>query len=296
MLHYSGWARLRYINVKEILMNTRFSRKLLVLAVGMVLPALALAADKPATHSAPADTVAKPMGQVPQAMPADAPRYSDRTQMKQWSSEKEQLENVLKTSLGKDRGFARQEIERQGFRITSVNKETPGELEYEVVKGHNSYEVQFDFDKGTVKKVDVSTNMWKAESTKKALKDANYKYDYPKTASPASAAYSDRARMKTWTNEKERLEKSLAVDQSKDYYRKEIVKHGYKIAAVNEDKQDYIEYEIVKGDNSYEVQVDFDKATGKSKKVDVTSNLWENEKTDRMTDKGDARKEARVKN
>ncbi|MEO5700542.1 MAG: hypothetical protein ABIS17_16585 [Casimicrobiaceae bacterium] len=283
-------------------MKARFSRSILAVAVSLVLPTLALAADKAATTPAPAGTMAKPMAQPTQAMPAptqampaDAPRYSDRTQMKQWSSEKEQLENALKTSIGKDRAFARQEVERQGFRITSVNKDKPDELEYEVVKGHNSYEIQFDFDKGAVKKVDVSTNMWKAASTKKALKDANYKYAYPKTVSPSSAAYSDRARMKTWTNEKEQLEKSLAIGQSKDYYRKEIVKHGYKVAAVNEEKPDYLEYEIVKGDNSYEVQVDFDKATGKSTKVDVTSNLWENDKTDRMTNRAEARKEARVK-
>ena len=61
--------------------------------------------------------------------------------------------------------------------------------------------------------------------------------------------------------------------------------NGYKVTAVNDREKDYVEYEIAKGDNSYEVQIDLDPATQTAKKIDVTSNLWEAEATDRATDK-----------
>jgi hypothetical protein len=41
---------------------------------------------------------------------------------------------------------------------------------------------------------------------------------------------------------------------------------GWTITAVNKDKPDYAEWEIVKGDQSYEVQLNFEKASHKSKK------------------------------
>jgi hypothetical protein len=56
---------------------------------------------------------------------------------------------------------------------------------------------------------------------------------------------------------------------------------GYKITSVNADKPDYVEYEIVKGNDTYEVQIDFDKNSNKAIKVDVTSNLWQAEATDK---------------
>jgi hypothetical protein len=46
---------------------------------------------------------------------------------------------------------------------------------------------------------------------------------------------------------------------------------------VNYDKPDYIEYEIVKGNDSYEVQVDIDKNSNKAAKVDVVMNVWKTE-------------------
>ena len=56
------------------------------------------------------------------------------------------------------------------------------------------------------------------------------------------------------------------------------------ITSVNDREADYVEYEIVKGDNSYEVQIDLDPTTKLGKEVDVTSNLWEAESTDRTKD------------
>jgi hypothetical protein len=59
-----------------------------------------------------------------------------------------------------------------GWKVTSVNYDKPDYVEYEIVKGDDSYEVQIDFDKNSNKatKVDVAMNAWKADSTKQALK------------------------------------------------------------------------------------------------------------------------------
>jgi uncharacterized protein YmfQ (DUF2313 family) len=267
--------------------------KLTIIATALAAPAFAFAAgDK---------TMDKPMDKSPSAMeqphatpPAsraasDPTRYSDRAHMKEWSSDKKQLEQALST--GQDKAYYRQELEKLGYVITALNKDKPDYLEYEIVKGNNSYEVQIDFDKKTHKstKVDVTTNVWKADATERVLKDANYKSEYPKMAAPDADRYSDRVRMKGWTSEKDRLEKSLKTGQPKDYYPAELKRLGYQVTAVNDRESDYVEYEIVKGDDSYEVQIDLD-GTGKAKKVDVTTNLWEADATDRAKAKGSNRK------
>lgn len=101
--------------------------------------------------------------------------------------------------------------------------------------------------------------------------------------------YSDREQMKSWTDEKDRLEKALRVGEGKDYYRQELGNLGYRITAVNQDKRDYVEYEVVKGSNTYEVQIDLDEATGKAKKIDVTTNMWRAEATEQALEHGQDR-------
>ena len=51
------------------------------------------------------------------------------------------------------------------------------------------------------------------------------------------------------------------------------------------DKADYAEYEVVKGSDSYEVQIDFDKG-GKARKVDVAANVWKADATERALKSG----------
>jgi chitodextrinase len=213
------------------------------------------------------------------------PAYSDRDQMKSWTDEKDRLEKALRTGEGQE--YYRAELGKLGYRITAVNNNDPDYLEYEIVKGSNTYEVQIDLDKatGTAKKIDVTTNMWKAEATEKALKDAKYNVDYSEATAAASPRSSDRARMKTWTSEKERLEKTLKAHQAKSYYPQALKDLGYQITAVNNDESDYVEYEIVKGQDSYEVQIDLDKKTGKAKKVDVTTNMWQADATDKALER-----------
>lgn len=96
-------------------------------------------------------------------------RYSDRDRMKSSKNDEDKLEQVLKT--GEEKAFYRRELEKMGWQITSVNYDKPDYLEYEIVKGDRSYEVQIDFDKNSHKasKVDVAANAWKTDATKKAL-------------------------------------------------------------------------------------------------------------------------------
>src|SRR5215470_19827244 len=103
----------------------------------------------------------------PASNPSD---YSDRDRIRSSSDEKKQLEQALKT--GEEKDFYRRELEKMGWQITAVNYDKPDYVEYEIVKGQSTYEVQLDFDKNSLKanKVNVAYNLWKAEATNKALK------------------------------------------------------------------------------------------------------------------------------
>ena len=208
----------------------------------------------------------------------DVSKYSDRDRMKNSKNEEDTLERALKTGESKD--FFRKELEKMGWQITSVNYDKADYVEYEIVKGNDTYEVQIDFDKNSNKatKVDVALNAWQTEATDKALKDKK-KVAYPNKTTANPERYSDRDRMKSGKNTKEKLEQTLKTGESKDFYRRELEKTGWKVTSVNYDKPDYVEYEIVKGDDSYEVQMDIDKNSHKATKVDVTANAWKTDAT-----------------
>ena len=205
-------------------------------------------------------------------------RYSDRDRMKTAKDSEDKLEQALKTGEAKE--FYRRELEKLGWQITSVNYDKPDYLEYEIVKGDDSYEVQIDFDKNSRKatKVDVTMNAWKTDATEQALKDRK-KVAYPSRTTPNPERYSDRDRMKTAKDSEDKLEQALKTGEAKEFYRRELEKMGWKVTSVNYDKPDYVEYEIVKGNDSYEVQIDFDKNSHKATKVDVAMNAWKTDAT-----------------
>ncbi|HSE86845.1 MAG TPA: hypothetical protein VLJ79_11525 [Candidatus Binatia bacterium] len=215
--------------------------------------------------------------------------YSDRDRATASKDAKDKLEQTLKT--GEEKGFYRRELEKMGWQITSVNYDKPEYLEYEIVKGKSSYEVQIDFDKNSHKatKVDVATNAWKTDATERALKDGK-KVDYPNKTTANPNRFSDRDRMKSSKNEEEKLEQALKTGEEKDFYRRQLEKMGWKVTSVNYDKPDYVEYEIVKGDRSYEVQVDIDKNSHKATNVDVTTNAWKADATEKALKQTQARR------
>lgn len=244
-----------------------------------------------ATVFASGFAAAQTTGNTPAAPTANknpmAPAITDaqkRERTAAWKGEKDQLEQKLRA--GKTRADYAKILEENGYRISSINSDKKDYLEYEVVKGDHSYEVQLDFDKGAAAatKIDVTTNMWRADATKRMEKDASYKHPGPLVADP-QGRYSDRRYMKSWTDEKVRLEKALPLNMKVAEYKPKIEQMGYKVTAVNDREKDYVEYEIVKGDNSYEVQIDVDPKSGVATKIDVTSNLWEAEATDKATDR-----------
>jgi uncharacterized protein YmfQ (DUF2313 family) len=208
----------------------------------------------------------------------DGSKYSDRDRMRSAKGDEERLEQALKT--GEEKAFYRRELEKMGWHITSVNYDKPDYLEYEIVKGDQSFEVQIDVDKNSHKatKVDVTTNAWKTDATEQALKSGK-KVDYPKKTTASPERFSDRDRMKSSKDDKEKLEQALKTGEEKAFYRRELEKMGWKITSVNYDKPDYVEFEIVKNNNSYEVQIDIDKNSHKATKVDVATNAWKTDAT-----------------
>lgn len=248
-----------------------------VIGALLLAPALAFSADvvKPATTMTPNSAATTTQEKL---APIEA---TERARMKGWNSDKDMLQKSMK--LGEGKAFYSKALADQGFTITSINADRPTYAEYEVVKGDRSYEVQIDFDASAkATKVDVATNMWRTAATKAALKSgkpvAATKYD------AANDVYSDRSNMKRWSGDKDALEKALGTGQTKAYYPEQLKKLGYQITATNEREKDYVEYEVVKGADTFEVQIDFDNA-GKSKKVDVTTNLWQADATDKAMDR-----------
>lgn len=207
----------------------------------------------------------------------DNSKYSDRDRMRSAKGDEDKLEQALKT--GEEKAFYRRELEKMGWKITSVNYDKPDYLEYEIVKGDQSFEVQIDMDKNSHKatKVDVTTNAWKTDATDQAL--SGKKVDYPKRTTANPERFSDRDRMKSSKDDKEKLEQALKTGEEKAFYRRELENMGWKVTSVNYDKTDYVEYEIVKNDNSYEVQIDIDKNSHKATKVDVVTNAWKTDAT-----------------
>jgi uncharacterized protein YmfQ (DUF2313 family) len=241
-----------------------------ILTAVLVVPGTLFAADEPTKKS-----------------DADKSRYSDRDMRKNYDDEEKKVEQTLKT--GQDKSFYRRELEKMGYQITSVNYDKPDYVEYEIVKGNNSYEAQIDFDKnsGKATKIDIAANLWRTDATKAALRGK--KGDFPKGTTANPDRYSDRDRRKAYDSEEEKLEKTLKTGENKKHYRDQLEKMGYKVTSVNADKPDYVEYEIVKGTDTYEVQIDFDKNSGKATKVDVTANLWQAEATDKALDQAQKR-------
>lgn len=204
--------------------------------------------------------------------------YSDRNRMKSWTSDKEKLEQALK--VGSSKAEYMKVLANNGYTITAINKDTSDYVEYEVVKADHSYEVQIDLDKktGMGSKVDVDRNQWRADATKDAMR--NGKAVLASKQLDNGDDYSDRANQKGWTDQKEKLEKNLVLGKDASFYTGELKKMGYQITSTNDKDKNYVEYEIVKGRDTYEVQMDLNGA-GKADKVDVTSNLWQTDATEK---------------
>jgi hypothetical protein len=215
-----------------------------------------------------------------------------------WNQGQAELQKNLPP--GQPADVYRRKLEEMGYKITSNNYDSPDYLEYEVVKGDQTWEVQIDVDEDTHKatKVDVAQNMWKTDATDEALEsskrmaaaDDTYREGRRSTDDDATAErnrrgamrsnqYSDRDR--TSTNQLVKEIESLPVGRDKQYYKDTLRKRGYDIARVDKDDNDEMMLEAVKDGRSVKVDIEFDENTGRSTEVDASS-LWaESEATTR---------------
>ena len=87
-----------------------------------------------------------------------------------------------------------------------------------------------------------------------------------------------------WSEGQTRLQQQLQPGKTPAEYRRMLRDMGYRITSENYDNPNYTEYEIVKGDRSYEVQLDLDRNTGRATGVDIAANVWETPRTDAVLD------------
>ena len=243
-----------------------------------------------AQASAPAAPGARPAVVAPGMTPsAPMARQARMDRDKAYKGEKDKLEEKLKAAT-KGSDYAKI-LEKAGYKISSINADKKDYLEYEVVKGDHSYEVQLDFDNGAQKatKIDVTMNMWRADCDQGDAEGCGLQ-DHR----PLVGRHGQHVQRPPLHEGLERREgpagEGAAPNMKVADYRPKLEKMGYKITSVNDREADYVEYEIVKGENSYEVQIDVDPATKVAKKVDVTTNLWDAEGTDRAKEKNEAMK------
>ena len=78
------------------------------------------------------------------------------------------------------------------------------------------------------------------------------------------------------------LEENLLPGHPPDWYETRLAESGYEVTAVNYDDEDYREYEIVRGEESYEVQLEIDASSGTVATVTVATNPWKATPTTEM--------------
>jgi hypothetical protein len=82
-----------------------------------------------------------------------------------------------------------------------------------------------------------------------------------------------------WNQGQAELQKNLSPGMSSDAYQKKLKELGYQITATNYNNEDYVEYEVVKGDQTWEVHIDLNKDTRKATSVDIAMNVWKTDAT-----------------
>ena len=211
-----------------------------------------------------------------------------------WNQGQAELQKQLPPGMAAD--SYRSKLEQMGYKVTSTNYNNPDYLEFEVVKGDQTWEVQIDVDENTRKatEVDIAQNVWRTDATASALDRATTTARSAQTATGAGAAtaaanqrtmnmrtnqYSDRDRAST--DQLVRELDGLPVGHDKEYYKNTLRQRGYEITKVNTDDTDELHLEAVKNGNSVQLEVSFDEDTGRSTEIDA-STLWaESESTTR---------------
>lgn len=77
-----------------------------------------------------------------------------------------------------------------------------------------------------------------------------------------------------WNEGEEILQQHLQPGRTPAEYQQMLRDLGYVITSVNYNTPDYVEYEVVKDQRTYEVQIDVDENTGEAANIDIASNVW----------------------
>ena len=209
--------------------------------------------------------------------------WQDRMGLESYEQQRAELEKSL--SNADTVAQLRAGLQKAGYRLTAINQESDSDVEYEVVKGEHTFEVQAEISDGKLKDIDVTNNIWRADSTKRALKDADYDASDVKYDKENAGRYSDSQFADTWSKEKEALAEAMPVGKKYDDYKKILEAKGYQITSINDADDDNVEFEIVKGDHSFEVNLDRDGDTKVVEEIEVTNNIWQSEETEKALGK-----------
>jgi hypothetical protein len=221
------------------------------------------------------------------------------TDSAEWNQGQAELQKEIVPGMAPD--TYRRKLKDLGYKITATNHNNPDYLEYEIVKGNQTWEVQVDIDEDTNKatEVDIAQNVWQTDATRSMIREgqqmARTNPAGVETATDRRAAdnatearrrmalrdnqYSDRDRANT--DQLIRDLETLPVGRSKEFYKTTLRQRGYEISKINKDDADELDLEAVKDGNSVQMAVNFDEDTGRSTEVDASS-LWaESESTTR---------------
>ncbi|MGH1359539.1 MAG: hypothetical protein ACRBC3_12290 [Burkholderiaceae bacterium] len=205
--------------------------------------------------------------------------WSDRSRITAYIDEQRQLERDL-LAVGKRAGY-RAFIAKRGFVITAVNEDSAHKLEFEVVKDGRSHEVLLGFEReqGPADAIDVTTNIWLAANTARAMKEPRWKPGPVEFDQTRAAEVRDSNHLAEWTQRQEKLEQELPVGKTMSEYQQTLTAAGYRITAANESLPTHSEYELVKGKQTFELQIERDITTGRAISVTIAPNLWQAKET-----------------
>jgi hypothetical protein len=201
----------------------------------------------------------------------------------------------------------KEKLKQLGYKIISINYNNSDYLEYEVVRGDQTWEVQIDVDEDTGKatQIDIAQNAWKTDATTAALQEdlsrtaateTGVASDHPtttrRTMNTRNNQYSDRDR--STTDQLVRELDTLPVGHNKEFYKNMLRQRGYEITKVNKDDNDEMNVEAVKDGNSVQLEVSFDENTAQSTEIDA-STLWaESESTTRTREAQEQKLDSRT--
>jgi hypothetical protein len=218
------------------------------------------------------------VGVLALAAPLTVNAENVRSDDEQWNRGQAELQKNLPPGMAAD--AYQKKLKDLGYQVTATNYNTDDYLEYEVVKGDQTWEVQIDMNEDTRKatSVDIAQNVWRTDATENALNRSDMRAHRDDTGSESrrrvamrNNQYSDRDRAST--DQLIRELEAMPIGRDKQFYKDTLRKEGYEITKVNKDDTDELNLEAVKKGNSVQMNIDFDEDNGRSTEIDA-STLW----------------------